>query len=101
MLYGGCGSFRPTYAHHVTEFPAFNRTLLSPVTGPFFDVLDRPFAVNGTDAPRLLGVSVGIFPCNLFYVLSLNTSLRIFLASPAAATFQHSFLHSWPVRKVR
>ena len=28
----------------------------------------------------------------LFYVLSLNRSLRIFLASPAAATFQHGIL---------
>jgi len=61
MLHGCGGSFRPTYVHHVTEFHAFNRTLLAPVTGPFFDVLDRSFAVNGTDAPTLLGVSVGIF----------------------------------------
>ena len=61
MLHGCGGSFRPTDAHHVTEFPAFNRTLLAPVTGPFFNVLDRSFAVNGTDALTLLGVSVGIF----------------------------------------
>jgi len=60
-LHGCCGSFRPTYTHHVAAFPAFNRPLLAPVTGPFFDVLDRFFAVNGTDAPTLLGVSVGIF----------------------------------------
>jgi len=62
MLHGCGGSFHPTYAHHVTAFPAFDRTLLPPVIGPFFDVLDRSFAVNGTDAPTLLGVSVGIFP---------------------------------------
>ena len=61
MLHGCGGSFRPTNAHHVTEFPAFNRPLLAPVTGPFFDVLDRSFAVIGTDALTLLGVSVGIF----------------------------------------
>jgi len=51
------------------EFHAFNRPLLAPVTGPFFDVLDRSFAVNGTDAPTLLGVSVDIFFLNLFHVL--------------------------------
>jgi len=62
MLHGCDGSFRPTNAHHVTEFPAFDRTLLAPVTGLFFDVLHRSFAVNGTDAPTLLGVSVDIFP---------------------------------------
>jgi len=61
MSHGCGGSFRPTNAHHVTEFPAFNCMLLAPVAGPFFDVLDRSFAVNGTDAPTLLGVSVGIF----------------------------------------
>ena len=92
-LHGCGGSFRPTYAHHVTVFHAFNHTLLAPVTGPFFDVLGRSFAVNGTDAPTLLGVSVGIFSFYfLFYELSLNTSLRVFLASPTAATFQHGIL---------
>jgi len=35
MLHGCGGSFRPTYAHHVTKFPPFNRTLLAPVTGLF------------------------------------------------------------------
>ena len=60
-LHGCGGSFRPTDAHHVMEFPASNRPLLALVTGPFFDGLDRSFAVNGTDAPTLLGVSVGIF----------------------------------------
>jgi len=34
------------------------------------------------------------FSFSLFYVLSLNTSLRIFLASSAAATFQHGILRS-------
>jgi len=92
MLHGCGGSFRPCYAHHVTEFPAFNLILLAPVTGPFVDALDRPFAVNGRDAPTLWGVSVGIFSFNLFYVLSVNTSLHIFLASAAAATFQHGIL---------
>ena len=70
MLHGCGGSFRPCYAHHVTEFPAFNLILLAPVTGPFVDALDRPFAVNGRDAPTLWGVSVGIFSFNLFYVLA-------------------------------
>ena len=50
------------------------------------------FAVNGTHAPIPLGVSVDISFYVLFYVLSLNTSLGILLASSAAATFQHGIL---------
>jgi len=42
--------------------------------------------------PHCWACRLAFFPFNLFYVLSLNTSLRIFLASPAAATFQHGIL---------
>jgi len=47
--------------NHVSALYALDRTLLAPVTGLFNDVLDRSFAVNGTDVPTLLGVSVDIF----------------------------------------
>jgi len=51
MLHGCGGSFRPTNAHHVTGFPALDRTLLAPVTGLFSDVLDRSLsAIKDTDA---------------------------------------------------
>jgi len=52
------------------------------------------FAVIGTDAPTLLDMLLGIYP-NQFYTLSLNTSLRILRASPAAATFRHAFSPIW------
>ena len=97
MLHGCGGSFRPTYAHHVTEFHAFNRTLLAPVTGLCNDVLDCSLsAIKDTDA------QVNFLACRLESYLSQilrvvaesfpSEVLQLLLASPAAATFQHGIL---------
>jgi len=101
MLHVCGGSFRPTYAHNVTAFPAFDRTLLAPVIGPFFAVLDRSFAVNGTDAPTLLGVSAGIFPLDYSTFCRWTHHCAFFSPHQLQLPFNMAFLHSWPVRKVR
>ena len=51
------------------------------------------FCVQQHRCTHIVGrVGLQFFSFNLFYGLSLNTSLRIFLASPATATFQHGIL---------
>ena len=97
MLHGCGGSFLPTYAHHVTEFPTFNHTLLTPVTGLFNDVLDRSLsAFKDADA------QVNFLACRLeSYLLQIlrvvakpfpSEVLQLLLTSPAATTFQHGIL---------
>jgi len=97
MLHGCGRSFRPTYAHHVTEFPTFNRTLLAPVTGPFNDVLDRSLsAIKDTDAQvNFLACRLESYLLQIVRVVAepfLYEVLQLLLASPAAATFQHGIL---------
>jgi len=97
MLHGCGGSFRPTYAYHVTEFHAFNRTLLAPVTGPFNDVLDRSLsAIKDTDAQvNFLACRLESYLLRILRVVAKPFISEVFLqllASPAATTVQQGIL---------
>ena len=81
--------------------------MLAPVTGLFNDVLDRSLsAIKDTDAAQVnfLAFRLESYLLQILRVVAEpfpSEVLQLLLTSTAAGTFQHTFLHSWPVRKVR